>query len=182
MALAAKSILVVDDDPMFRRYMTTWLGKVYRVFEAEDGEQALQLAQTAMPNLVLLDINMPGIDGYETCRSLKNSYLGDQTHVIIVSGSSSGPEQLRAFEAGADDYVIKPIDRFELLSRIRVHFRLLDALFRLSVSSNGEMPGDYNRFTSSATDPITATQEIAAFTLAKLADRAIRKPASTYYE
>ncbi len=170
MSLAAKSIMIVDDDPDFRRYLSSWLGKVYRIIEAECGDQALPLAKVEMPNLVLLDVNMPGLDGYETCRQLKASYLGGQTHVIIVSANSSASEQLRALEAGADDYIIKPIDRFELLSRIRVHFRLLDAQFRLGIVANGTASGDYHRFTTSAVDPITATQEIAAFTLAKLAE------------
>ena len=89
---------------------------------------------TFKPQLVLLDIMMPGIDGYETCRRIKSSAIGDFVQVILVSGKGSTGERVRGYEAQADDYVVKPFDHEELLSKVRVQFRLLDTQWQLTLA------------------------------------------------
>ena len=71
---------------------------------------------------------MPGIDGYETCRRIRSRPFGRAIQVVMVSARSSRGEQVRAYAAGADDYVVKPFDPHELCSRVRLHFRLRGAL------------------------------------------------------
>jgi putative two-component system response regulator len=123
-----EKILLVDDDPAIRRLLRHLLAPQYSVAEAVTGEQALAILADFRPNLVMLDIMMPGIDGYETCRRLRSETAGYGLQVVMVSAKSSHEEQLRAYAAGADDYITKPFDPLVLLSRVRLHFRLRGAL------------------------------------------------------
>jgi two-component system, OmpR family, KDP operon response regulator KdpE len=119
--VSAGKILVVDDDPQIRRVMkATLVGHGYEVIEARSGEEALEKVQSEMPNLVLLDMNMPGIGGLETCRALRQ---GSDTPVIILSVRNSEKDKVAALDAGADDYVTKPFSIEELLARIRAALR-----------------------------------------------------------
>jgi adenylate cyclase len=111
-------VLVVDDVPENVRLLEALLGpRGYEVIAATDGRAALELAESAKPDLMLLDIVMPGTDGYEVCRTLRER---DETAVlpIIMLTASDGPEKTRAIEAGADDFIAKPFDRHELLTRV----------------------------------------------------------------
>jgi putative two-component system response regulator len=123
-----KKILIVDDDPAVLRLLRRLLDREYSLAEASSGEQALAMLSRFAPDLVMLDIMMPGIDGYETCRQIRAGPLAGRTQVLMVSAKSSRDEQQRAYAAGADDYVVKPFDPHELRSRVRLHFRLLGAL------------------------------------------------------
>jgi two-component system KDP operon response regulator KdpE len=119
--LSAGKILVVDDDPQIRRVMkATLVGHSYEVIEARTGEDALQKAPQEMPSLVLLDMNLPGIDGLETCRALRT---GSDVPVIILSVRNTEKDKVAALDAGADDYVTKPFGIEELLARIRAALR-----------------------------------------------------------
>jgi len=114
-------ILVVDDDPQIRRVMkATLVGHNYEVIEARTGEDALEKTPQEMPNLVLLDMNLPGMDGLETCRALR---AGSDIPVIILSVRNSEKDKVAALDAGADDYVTKPFSIEELLARIRAALR-----------------------------------------------------------
>ena len=114
-------ILVVDDDPQIRRVMkATLVGHSYEVTEARTGEEALERLPDEMPNLVLLDMNMPGIGGLETCRSIRH---GSDIPVIILSVRNTEKDKVAALDAGADDYVTKPFGIEELLARIRAALR-----------------------------------------------------------
>jgi two-component system KDP operon response regulator KdpE len=113
--------LVVDDDPQIRRVMkATLVAHGYEVIEARTGEDALETAPREMPNLVLLDMNMPGIGGLETCRVLR---AGSDIPVIILSVRNTEKDKVAALDAGADDYVTKPFSIEELLARIRAALR-----------------------------------------------------------
>ena len=115
--MSAGKILVVDDDPQIRRVMkATLVGHGYEVIVARTGEDALEMLPQEMPNLVLLDMNMPGMDGLETCRAIR---MGSDTPVIILSVRHSEKDKVAALDAGADDYVTKPFGIEELLARIR---------------------------------------------------------------
>ena len=108
------------------------LRKEFELATAASGEECLALLPAFKPQLVLLDIMMPGIDGYETCRRIKSSAIGEFVQVILVSGKGSTAERVKGYEAQADDYVVKPFDHEELLSKVRVQFRLWDAQRQLS--------------------------------------------------
>ena len=114
-------ILVVDDDPQIRRVMkATLVGHSYEVMEARTGEEALEKLPQEMPNLVLLDMNMPGMGGLETCRAI---CAGSDVPVIILSVRNTEKDKVAALDAGADDYVTKPFGIEELLARIRAALR-----------------------------------------------------------
>jgi two-component system KDP operon response regulator KdpE len=119
--VSAGKILVVDDDPQIRRVMkATLVGHSYEVVEARTGEDALQLLPHEMPSLILLDMNMPGMGGLETCRAVR---AGSDIPVIILSVRNTEKDKVAALDAGADDYVTKPFGIEELLARIRAALR-----------------------------------------------------------
>src|SRR5215475_15005840 len=116
------SILVVDDTPANIGFLLDTLTKGgYRVRVAKDGESALEQLQYSPPDLVLLDVMMPGIDGFETCRRLRRLPKFAQLPVIFMTALSDAQDKVRAFAAGADDYVTKPFQSEEVLARVRVH-------------------------------------------------------------
>ena len=131
---SAKKILIVDDDATIRRLLSRLLDQEYCLAEAVSGEQALEVLSDFAADLVLLDIMMPGVDGYETCRRIRARPFGRTLSVIMVSARSSRGEQVRAYAAGADDYVVKPFDPHELCSRVRLHFRLRGALESIALA------------------------------------------------
>ncbi len=119
--MSAGKILVVDDDPQIRRVMkATLVGHGYEVIEARSGEEALETFPGEMPKLVLLDMNLPGIDGLEACRAIR---AGSDIPVIILSVRNTEKDKVAALDAGADDYVTKPFGIEELLARIRAAMR-----------------------------------------------------------
>ena len=121
-AAEQRSILVVDDTPANIGFLLDTLSKAgYRVRVAPDGENALEQLQYAPPDLVLLDVMMPGIDGFETCRRLRQLPNLQQLPVIFMTALSDAQDKVRAFAAGADDYVTKPFQYEEVLARVRVH-------------------------------------------------------------
>ena len=119
--MSAGKILVVDDDPQLRRVMRMRLtGLGYEITEARSGEQALETFREFLPDLVLLDLNMPGMGGLEACRQIRE---GSEVPVIILTVRNTEDEKVEALDAGADDYVTKPFGMKELLARIRATMR-----------------------------------------------------------
>jgi formate hydrogenlyase transcriptional activator len=117
-----RSILVVDDTAANIGFLLDTLSKAgYRVRVAPDGESALEQLQYAPPDLVLLDVMMPGIDGFETCRRLRQLPKMEKIPVVFMTALSDVQDKVKAFAAGADDYVTKPFQYEEVLSRVRVH-------------------------------------------------------------
>jgi putative two-component system response regulator len=165
-------ILIVDDDEMFRRLVAHALRHEYAVEQAASGELALGMFDTFAPELVLLDIMMPGIDGYETCRRIKTTPTGAQTQIIMVSGHSSREEQLRAYELGADDYLVKPIDIQDLRARVQLHLRMRDALqsvfsIRQEITARNR---EIQRLAEQRAEDALRIQDVAICTLAKVAE------------
>ncbi len=118
-------LLVVDDTPGSREYLAKALERAgYEVEVAESGEHVLELLPGPEPGLVILDINMPGIDGFETCLRLKATERWKDAPVIFLTGSDDPAERLRSFEVGGVDFVPKPYLREELLARVRTHLEL----------------------------------------------------------
>ena len=124
MAERPPKILVVDDVPENVRLLEAVLvSRGYEVVTANDGRAALERVQTAEPDLILLDVMMPGIDGYAVCSQLR---ANDDTAVlpVIMVTSSIGQEKTKAIEAGADDFIPKPFNHDELLTRVRSLLRI----------------------------------------------------------
>lgn len=117
-------ILIVDDNRTNIALLEDILGGDYVLETTTSGEEGLAMALEFQPELILLDIMMPGIDGYETCRRMRKTPLLCHTKIIMVSARAMAEERLRGYEAGADDYVTKPFDTEELLAKVRVYLRL----------------------------------------------------------
>jgi DNA-binding NarL/FixJ family response regulator len=116
------TILVVDDTPETLGFLTDTLDDAgFTVLIATDGESALTLVDQITPDLVLMDALMPGMDGFETCRRLKNEKLLSHVPVVFMTGLSETEHVVQGLAAGGVDYVTKPIIVEELLARIRVH-------------------------------------------------------------
>jgi putative two-component system response regulator len=124
---SSRKILVVDGDATVLRMLDGPL-RDYSLAEAGSGEQALAMLSSFVPDVVVLDLTLPGIDGCETCRLIRARPFGQAIQVLAVSAESSRAEQHRAYAAGADDYLAKPFNPHELRSRVRLHFRLCGAL------------------------------------------------------
>jgi len=129
-------ILIVDDDPdivEFIRYNTTNAG--YQVFMANDGLEALEVAESELPDLILLDIMMPKMDGVEVCQRLRANEKYDNTIIAFLTARSEDYSQVAALDYGGDDYITKPILPKVLMSRIK-------ALLRRKSTSNGPSNSD----------------------------------------
>jgi len=121
----AVSILLVDDSRSIRSKMREYLiAAGFKVVEAEDGAQALEIAQRERFDLVSTDINMPHMDGYDLTRSLRKLPEYRRTPIVMVSSKSEKMDRIRGFDAGADDYLVKPFNRDTLLNTIRNNLRL----------------------------------------------------------
>jgi CheY-like chemotaxis protein len=111
-------VLIVDDDSMNIDILKDDLEEEYIVDSAESGEDALELIPKFMPDVVLLDIMMSGIDGYEVCRRIRADTLYDNIKIILISGRAMDDERQKGFEVGADDYVTKPFDVDDVEAKI----------------------------------------------------------------
>ncbi|MDX9706024.1 MAG: response regulator [Azospira sp.] len=118
MAQGEQKILVVDDDEMMRAVIEETIGDIYRVSGVASGEACLTAIGGEHPDLILLDVEMPGMDGYETCRRLKSDFDTSAIPVIFISAHDQIEARLRGYEAGADDYIVKPIDPRELQAKV----------------------------------------------------------------
>jgi len=120
MSAHAATILVADDDPKILRLLGVFLERAgFRVVVTENGTDAVRQAQEIIPDLILVDVMMPQMDGYEVCRELRNDTRTSHLPILMLTSRSAVRDKLAGFECGADDYVTKPFDLDELSARIR---------------------------------------------------------------
>src|SRR5208283_1845623 len=132
-----EDILVVDDTPDSLRLLTDLLAKHgYRVRPASDGALALKSIAARTPDLILLDVSMPDMDGYEVCRRLKADEKSSRIPVIFISAFGDTRQKVTGFEAGGIDYITKPFEAEEALARVRTHLRLRQAEEELRNAQN----------------------------------------------
>ena len=124
--MSAGRILVIDDEPQIRRFMrTTLIGAGYEIEDAKSGEEGLDKMKHFHPDLVLLDINMPGMGGLAACKMIR---ADKDIAIIILTVRDSEEDKVSALDAGADDFITKPFSTPELLARIRAALRRVPAL------------------------------------------------------
>ena len=118
-------VLIVDDIPANVRLLQAKLeAEYYEVLTAHDGREAIRLAESAQPDIILLDVMMPGIDGFVVCRELKDSAETCHIPIILLTALDGRDDRLSGLEAGADDFLTKPVDDVLLMARVRALARL----------------------------------------------------------
>jgi two-component system KDP operon response regulator KdpE len=119
--MSSAKIMVVDDDPQIRRVLrTAFVAQGYEALDARNGEEALEMLRDEKVDLVILDVNMPGMSGLETCRAIRSS---SEIPIVMLTVRDAEADKVEALDAGADDYMTKPFGSPELLARIRAALR-----------------------------------------------------------
>ena len=166
----SRKILVVDDDRLNRRILSAILKpEGFEVVEAESGEQPLELYAQTPPDLVLLDVVLPGINGFEACRKLRSAYGDSAAPVIFITAKSESDDVVEGLAAGGVDYLPKPIRAKEALARIRTHLQIRGLLAeqRLLVGQLSKANSAKNRFLGMAAhdlrNPLASIRGLAEF-------------------
>jgi diguanylate cyclase (GGDEF)-like protein len=117
-----RTLLVVDDEESLRGALEiTFAREGFRVLTAADGEEAIEKARTYLPDIILLDVMMPGMDGYEVCRRLRSHYRTRHIPILYVTAKGEEDDKVEGFQGGANDYVVKPWSKRELIQRVLNH-------------------------------------------------------------
>jgi two-component system, OmpR family, KDP operon response regulator KdpE len=141
--MSTSTILIVDDEPQIRRVMRTTLSSNgYAVLEAKTGEEALEIIRKERPELVLLDVNMPGMSGLEVCREIRDQ---SDVAIIMLTVRNTEHDKVLALDAGADDYVVKPFSIEELLARIRAALRRTSSAEPVPTYVSSDLEIDFER-------------------------------------
>lgn len=158
------TVLVVDDQAVIRRLLSRHLeAQGYRVVAATSGVQALELLRTLDVDVILLDVVMRGIDGYEVCRQLKSDARTMFIPVVMVTVLSDREARIRAIEAGADEFLSKPVYQEELIARVRSLLRLREARRELEQSREDRLRSVFSRYLCpKVVDDILASPEMRA--------------------
>ncbi len=135
-------ILIVDDDSAIRRFLELSLeNSGYKIFTAQDGKQAISMAQNYKPNIVILDLNLPGMSGFEVLKQIRKD---SSVPVIMLTIEDNDEEKVKLLDAGADDYLTKPFSIQELLARIRVIIRHYSIKSEETIFNSGDVVIDLN--------------------------------------
>lgn len=134
-------VLIADDNEAFRRLIIESLPKhKFEVYQATDGFETLDTVKNLRPDIVILDVMMPGIDGTEVCRAMRENAQTRNIPVIMLTARTSIEDRLKGIESGADDYITKPFDAMELQARVEMHLRRY--LRESDMSPVTELPGN----------------------------------------
>jgi len=126
--MASQSILVVEDEPDIRKLVQYNLAQErFKVLEAEDGEQALKILQREKPNLIILDLMLPGLSGLELCKLLRERPQTAQLPILMLTAKAGEADKVLGLEIGADDYLTKPFSPREMIARVRAILRRSEA-------------------------------------------------------
>lgn len=174
-------ILIVDDDLFMMDFTHEALSEHYRVITAESGNEALAIAREAHPQLILTDVLMPEINGYELCRMIKDDFDISDTPVLFLSALDGIEDRLQGFEAGGEDFVIKPVNPKVLLAKVAQVFKLIEERQQLksqaqyatntallamtSMSETGQVFEGFKRFNQATTQLELAQAMQAALAL-----------------
>ena len=156
-----KTILIVDDSKLNIEILSDILKtKLYRIVVAKSGKKALEFAKIKKPDLILLDIMMPEINGFEVCKLLKNNSETADIPIIFISGLDKSKDIVKGFQVGAVDYIVKPFQKEVVLARVNTHLKLSETQKKIEKTNNeltkllnevqylsfhDEMTGLYNR-------------------------------------
>ena len=134
-------VLIADDDETLRHLITEALPKhKYEVYQAADGHETLETVKNLRPDIVILDVMMPGMDGIEVCKAIRENSQTRNIPVIMLTARAPIEDKLKGIESGADDYITKPFDFMELQARIEMHLRRY--LRESDMSPITELPGN----------------------------------------
>ncbi|HLA35020.1 MAG TPA: response regulator [Rhodocyclaceae bacterium] len=167
------TVLLIDDDPLQRLMADNALSDVYRVLECDNGLHGLEIAAAAKPDLILLDINMPGIDGLETCRRLRQDPDVGDTPVLFLSGELNLEERLSAYEAGGEDFIAKPFAPDELRVKLALTLKAVRERHRLAAHAQSAFQTAMTAMSSASEMGLvmqTLRKSFGATTLQTLAD------------
>lgn len=170
-----KTILVVDDNTEMREYLQHIFQKNYIIFTATNGLEGFEVAGQHLPDLIISDVNMDGMDGLELCRRLKRSEILGHIPVILLTASSSAETQLKGIEGGADDYITKPFDAQLLLARVNSILMNRNALQRYFFDkitlqdSPVKVPAEYRDFLKQCIQLVEDNIETENFTIQQFA-------------
>jgi len=118
-------ILLVEDENSIRSFLKiNFKRNNFQVFEAESGEEAIRMVKLEKPNVVILDVMLPGIDGFEVCKFLRNNFT--DIGIIMLTAKSQDMDKIMGLEFGADDYIVKPFNPLELILRVKALLRRID--------------------------------------------------------
>jgi len=135
--LNGSSILVTDDNPQNLQLIESMLIKHdCKVYAVKDGEAAIRSTLKVNPDIILLDVNMPGLNGYETCEIIKANPLIADIPIIYVSSMTDEADKVKGFEAGGEDYITKPIFQYELYARIDIQLANRQRQLQLTEQAN----------------------------------------------
>jgi DNA-binding response OmpR family regulator len=119
-------IMVVDDNPSLSELVVETFNDEYRIFTFDSGEEALNNMDAVSPHLVLLDIMMPGMNGFEVCKAIRANKMHEGIKILFLSAKTALQDRLAGYEAAADDFLVKPFDTAELKAKVKVFYRLVE--------------------------------------------------------
>jgi putative two-component system response regulator len=168
-----EQILLVDDNPTNLQVLYQTLdGLDYKLLIAKNGERALDIANKAKPSLILLDIMMPGIDGYEVCRRLKANPTTQEIPVIFLSALGETKDKVHGFDLGAVDYITKPFQSEEVIARVKTHLTIYRLEKELAIKNEElrEINEDLERKVQERSKQLLRSREAVIFGMAKLTE------------
>ena len=170
---AEERLLLVDDNPTnLQVLMETLQDQNYKLLAAKNGEMALTIARKAQPELILLDIMMPGIDGYEVCQRLKSDPKTSEIAIIFLSAMDATQDKVKGFELGAVDYITKPFQPEEVIARVETHLTIhrLQQSLELRNRELQELNANLELKVEEKSKELLNTRDAVIFGLAKLTE------------